>query len=304
MKSFVAEGTWFQAGFKRFLLLLALTTVAVCIFLRRTDTHARRTLQAASAGPATQPVRNMMSQTGFANTTRHGYPKLITYGDRCCTVAKSRCCNSGLKHGFKSCQAYGQADLASIQGLSPAGLQILQHRTRGAGYWVWKPLLIWQNLIEAEDGDVIMYMDAGAEIIADVSPLLQLTAHQDVVGFSLQHAEGTWTKRDTFVLLNAEELSGSLQMLASFIIVRRSWMSLGFVSQWLTYAQDSRAVTDDPSVLGAALEGFSDHRHDQSIFSLLYKRWNIHPYVDPSQYGNWNTSRPYPQLFNHHRERS
>lgn len=149
-----------------------------------------------------------------------------------------------------------------------------------------------------------MYSDAGAEFIAEVSPLLKLAAQQDVVGFQLQHNESMWTKKDTFVLLGADNLADTKQLLASFVLLKRSWMSLGFVSQWLAYAQDSRAVTDDPSVFGPNAPGFQDHGHDQSIFSLLYKKWSLVPHIDPSQFGNDNTSRPYPQIISHHRDKT
>ena len=33
-------------------------------------------------------------------------------------------------------------------------------------------------------------------------------------------------------------------------------------------------------------EGFIEHRHDQSIFSILIKKYSIKVYRDPSQHGN------------------
>ncbi len=77
---------------------------------------------------------------------------------------------------------------------------------------------------------------------------------------------------------------------------------MAFVSEWLTYAQDSRAITDDKNVLGKPnYDDFRENRHDQTILSLLAKKWNLKIYPDPSQYGK--TKRPYPSIFNHHRQR-
>jgi hypothetical protein len=74
-----------------------------------------------------------------------------------------------------------------------------------------------------------------------------------------------------------------------------------FVIEWLTYAQDVRAITDDKNVLGIPnYPGFRENRHDQSILSLLAKIWNLTTYLDPSQFGRGET-RPYPQIFHHHR---
>lgn len=92
--------------------------------------------------------------------------------------------------------------------------------------------------------------------------------------------------------------------LASFFIVKKSFSSMSFVSEWLTYSQDSRAITDDSNRLGLDNHaGFIEHRHDQSILSLLAKKWKIKTYPDPSQWGE-SSSRPYPTIFNHHRSKS
>jgi hypothetical protein len=78
---------------------------------------------------------------------------------------------------------------------------------------------------------------------------------------------------------------------------------MNFVSEWLTYAQDSRAITDDNNVLGSTnYPDFRDHRHDQAILSILAKKWNFTVYPDPSQWGE-SVKRPYPTIFNHHRSR-
>jgi len=71
-----------------------------------------------------------------------------------------------------------------------------------------------------------------------------------------------------------------------------------FVANWLTFASDPRAVTDQPNELGENLPGFKDHRHDQSVFSLLCKKWDVYAGTDPSQHG---MNDPY---INHDRNKS
>jgi hypothetical protein len=50
---------------------------------------------------------------------------------------------------------------------------------------------------------------------------------------------------------------------------------------------------------------FKDHRHDQSILSLLVKKYNIEIFRDPTQWGNSEKelfkNSSYDQLFFHHR---
>jgi hypothetical protein len=72
---------------------------------------------------------------------------------------------------------------------------------------------------------------------------------------------------------------------------------------------DVRAISDDANVLGKPdYPGFREHRHDQSIFSLLTKRYDLPAFRDPSQWGNelrhcYPTSE-YGQIIEHTRKRS
>jgi len=70
-----------------------------------------------------------------------------------------------------------------------------------------------------------------------------------------------------------------------------------FVSEWLAYAQDRRAITDDDNVLGSInYPDFHGHRHDQAILTLLTKKCGLTVYPDPSQWGE-SEKRPYPNHF-------
>lgn len=83
-----------------------------------------------------------VAQQEFDKPHKQVYPRLISYAHNCCQKAKARLCASALQFGFASCIVYDQHN-APISALSPRGKSIL-NETRGAGYWVWKPLVIWQ----------------------------------------------------------------------------------------------------------------------------------------------------------------
>jgi hypothetical protein len=59
------------------------------------------------------------------------------------------------------------------------------------------------------------------------------------------------------------------------------------VRDWLAYACEDELITDSPNRLGLPnLPGFVDHRHDQSILSLLAAREALELFRHPSQMGN------------------
>jgi hypothetical protein len=67
------------------------------------------------------------------------------------------------------------------------------------------------------------------------------------------------------------------QMLdASFLILLKTRRACAFAGTWLESCLDRRVLTDDPNTCGLPnLPGFVDHRHDQSVLSILAKRENL-----------------------------
>ena len=89
--------------------------------------------------------------------------------------------------------------------------------------------------------------------------------------------EKFYTKRDTFILLGADSpfYTETKQFNAAIQIYKKSQFTEIFLEELLYYSQDKRIITDDPNTLLLPnLEGFIDHRHDQSILSILTKKFS------------------------------
>lgn len=233
-------------------------------------------------------------------------PHIVLYAHNCCNKSRVVACNSALKHGFGSCGQFGLNDL-HLPALSPTGYDMLTETgAYGAGYWLWKPLIIWQELLRAEEGNIVVYMHADSEVMSDFTPLFDLLDTQDVVGFYSGETETNGTKTDVLLMLNATDIRDTYQLYAGLILFRRSWKSLGFVSQWLTFCQDRRWMTDMgnsllPSVLkGQNHPGYFFHRHDQALFSLLYKKWGFKGYPDKKANSTGAMTHPYPTFWQFH----
>ncbi|MWB94514.1 hypothetical protein GON26_09070 [Flavobacterium sp. GA093] len=101
----------------------------------------------------------------------------------------------------------------------------------------------------------------------------------------------------------------SKQRLAGFSLWRKSDFTIKFLDEWLNFAQDERILMDEVNQLGFPnYEDFIEHRHDQSIFSLLTKKYDLKAYRDPSQFGNkfcelYSMSN-YPQILVSTRQRN
>ena len=64
--------------------------------------------------------------------------------------------------------------------------------------------------------------------------------------------------------------------MAGIQIYKKSNISENFVERLLNYSTDKRIITDDPNTLGLPnYQGFIDNRHDQTVLSLLTKKFRF-----------------------------
>lgn len=183
-------------------------------------------------------------------------------------------------------------------------------KKRGDGYWIWKPYIIKDALNKVNDGDYVLYSDATALYVNDISSLLSVFDSEklDYMVFTLDLREKLFTKRDAFIILDADkpEYTDTLQHIGGYLVFRKCAKTMEFVNEWLKCCCDYRLITDAPNVKGRSnYPEFLDHRHDQSIISLLAKKHGMKEYRDPSQFGNktkeWDVDilerSTYPQIW-------
>lgn len=218
---------------------------------------------------------------------------------------------TGLKEGlFDEVTSYSTQDIE--REFFKKNKKIL-NQERGNGYWLWKPYFIKKTLDSLSYGDFLFYCDSGSYFIRSISPLIDIMIKNgvDLMVFGLTDKEKIWTKRDAFVLMDCDSIkySESNQRLSGFSLWRKSSFTINLINEFLYFAQDERIITDLENQCGYPnYPGFKEHRHDQSIFSLLTKKYNLPAYRDPSQWGNgakqYYANSDYDQIIEHTRERS
>jgi hypothetical protein len=232
---------------------------------------------------------------------------LVNYSDKSHHNSQKENSNSALKFGgFDNVFSFNLQDLGDEFITENKGIM---SQARGAGYWMWKPFVIKKALDMMGDNDILMYSDSGISFIKNIDELIDIMdiTEEKLLLFELEdiHPNKRWTKRDCFILmgLDEEEYLNQNQLLASYILMRKNDFVLKFVDEWLTYAKDYRIITDSPNECGLPnYPEFMDHRHDQSILSLLGRKYNIKNIPDVTQYGIGRMITS--QILNHHRNRN
>ena len=186
---------------------------------------------------------------------------------------------------------------------------------RGGGYYLWKPYIYRKAYDELGEDDYLVYTDSGSVYVNKIQYLIDCMEHQNVpvMIFSLEkeRIEKNNTKRDAFVLTGCDEVkyTDTPQSIGGYFVCKKAPEVEAFLDEVLRYAQDIRIISDNPNVMGLPNYGeFTDHRHDQSVISLISKKYGFKRFRDPSQFGLVNhyeaeveQRSTYPQIVDSHR---
>lgn len=216
-----------------------------------------------------------------------------------------------------------------------------QHK-RGGGYWVWKPYIILKTLEKLDKEDYLIYLDAGIEIIKPLDKLLKICKKDGgIMLFSpLHYTNKDWTKRDVFVKLRCDSsfFHNSKQLEAGMMILKKNNFTLNFIKNWLELCTEYSLINDSQNNCTLPnFPSFKEHRHDQSLLTILALKQKLKAYRSPDQLSNnykppryredneflfaWELipqqvqgeyakeemlayDSPYPTLFNRHRTRN
>ena len=151
---------------------------------------------------------------------------------------------------------------------------------RRKGCYLWKPYFVNKAFSQITIGDYIIYLDAAGNYYrSNVNEIIQYMEKKglEIIGSrKYKYLEKHWTKRDAFVLMDCdtEEYTNQYQCYAGFLIAKKTEKTIKFFDEWLMHAQNYNIITNAPNVCGKEdYEGFEEHRFDQSILSILLKKY-------------------------------
>ena len=167
-------------------------------------------------------------------------------------------------------------------------LNFLSKEKRGYGYWTWKPYIILKALCEnCEDGDILVYADSGCTVEPFMTTKMMgyinaISEKNPILAFSMLFKEKFWSKTDlvkrVFKNVSTDEKNIALnsniyQFSSTTIIMRKCPEVIEFIKEWHNIAQENNhQYIDDALNLKDEDSKVFEHRHDQSIFSLLCKK--------------------------------
>jgi hypothetical protein len=175
---------------------------------------------------------------------------------------------------------YNEFDLMEMPEFWEKHKKFILSNKRGYGYWLWKSFLILKTLNEMNEGDILIYADAGCEILINnrnqFNNSISLLNYDKsgFISFEMRtNIEKVWTKSDLFDYLNCFDLKDTPQLHATYFFVKKCENSMNIVEKWYEISSIYSLLDDTPSNVANDIS-FIEHRHDQSILSLLRKLYN------------------------------
>ena len=187
--------------------------------------------------------------------------------------------------------------------------RFIKYNTRGYGYWLWKSYLILQMFNRMNDNDILIYLDGGCEVANNhdsynrIKLLIEKCNNYNILYTLTGHDEKSYTKNDLFEymknnydLIIDEELKNSMMKQATVIIIKKNDLTNSFINDWYNISCNYNLIDDSCSNTINDVK-FCEHRHDQSIFSILIKTNKYKNHMDSDN----NSLDPYPILLSRKR---
>ena len=206
--------------------------------------------------------------------------------------------------------AYDERKIKSLKEWKGIEKLTIDH-PKGFGLWIWKPIIIFDVLQNNPEALGVIYLDAGCEInVNSVSKVrfhqyLDIVKKRDLLTFEMNLLEYNYTKHQTIDKIYPNLQIDSKQISATVIFVKNSNKAKIIINEW----QNLLSEENNKHLIGNSIQSDSEysliaHRHDQSVLSLLLRKFHINPIPDETYWApNWNnlgSSYPIWATRNHH----
>ena len=210
----------------------------------------------------------------------------ITYANDKFKQAKNRILQEAKDfYNFQSVTGYGPEDLSE---LFVSKFKNILERPRGGGYWIWRPIILYNKMSSLKEGEFLVYLDAGCHLnkngLKRFNEYIDMLEKSDYGVMSFQMSgnnspgslekEKYWSVKEVFEYFNVSqdsEIGNSGQYLGGILILKKNKHIMEILELFI------KALYDDPEMFTDFYNNkpqhkeFKENRHEQSVFSILRK---------------------------------
>jgi hypothetical protein len=149
--------------------------------------------------------------------------------------------------------------------------------------WAFKAAAVFDALNHVLPGDVVFWCDSNHEFTEDPTGLINYAVANHIYchNHTVHYPNVEWTRMDTFVNMGCTEERYKVcpQMQVNIMAFKKDPFTMMFVAEWFTYSMRYDVIIGRGQYPDHACfsDGWHDHRHEQSIFSILREKYDL-PY--------------------------
>ena len=201
----------------------------------------------------------------------------ISYGDEKYEKSKQRITKEATAFGFDTVCIYDRTDLTD----EFIERSCIDFSARGGGHWMYKPFVLVNAIAKMNYGDIGVYCDMGCTIGNTAKDrewwdqfISVLTSHdRDIILFEQKFTDAAYTKIEVFDYFGIDvesPIATSWQTYGGMFMFKKTEVAVALFQRWLDILYENPLYFNDENTRMQHL-GYVDHRHDQSILSLLGK---------------------------------
>ncbi len=157
------------------------------------------------------------------------------------------------------------------------------HCSRGGGYWLWKPYIIHETLKKINDDDILFYIDSKYYFIEHFADLyVDYMKNNDLLVWKNKPNEPIWFMKnwckmhviDKYTMFDKVFIEHAEDCWAGALIIKKNDRTIKYIQEWL----DMCCIYEDISDTQSKIKNndlFIEHRHDQSLLSIILHKYNI-----------------------------
>jgi len=157
--------------------------------------------------------------------------------------------------------------------------KFIMENPKGFGYWIWKPYLIKKKMDEMEDGDILLYLDSGCEIDCRereyFMEYVEYVKKDYILGTLGKTTVEESCKMDLLLHIGIDDSQLTTRMhQAGANLIYINSVTRNLINKWYELSCNYYFINDESICKNR--EAFKEHRHDQSVYSLLTKKYGIY----------------------------
>lgn len=149
----------------------------------------------------------------------------------------------------------------------------VKNTSKGFLWYVWKPWVLLRTIIDLDENEVFVYLDAGTEISIDGKKNFQaqidFAKKNGTFFFRNPQFIRDYTKPEVLNFFHSSGINfDKNQIAAGVIFMRNDFQTRKLLREWSRLSlQRNGSLFDD--------SGFNNHRHDQSILSIIVQKYKF-----------------------------